>query len=150
MRWTRPDGYTISDDPADVDLAAVHAFLTTSYWSPGIAPEKVARAIDGSLPFTLRAPDGTAVGFARVVTDRASFAYLADVHVLDAHRGRGLGDWLVATVLAHPDLAGLRRWMLATLDAHGLYAKHGFSPLAKPASIMELRPPANQYPGAAA
>ena len=150
MTWTRPDGYTLSDDPADVDLPAVHAFLTASYWSPGIAPENVARAVAGSLPFTLRAPDGQPVGFARVVTDRTSFGYLADVYVLDAHRGRGLGGWLVATVLAHPDLAGLRRWMLATLDAHGLYAKHGFAPLAAPERIMEFRPPQNQYPGARA
>lgn len=150
MTRTRPDGYTILDDPAAVDLDVVHAFLAASYWSPGIARERVAQAVAGSLPFTLRAPDGAVVGFARVVTDRVSFGYLADVFVLDAHRGRGLGSWLVECVLAHPDLATLRRWMLATLDAHGLYAKHGFGPVAAPERLMELRPPQNQYPGARA
>ncbi|HEX8299759.1 MAG TPA: GNAT family N-acetyltransferase [Rubricoccaceae bacterium] len=138
---TRQDGYVRSDDRARLDFAAVHAALAASYWSPGIARETVERAAAGSLTFGLYAPKGEQVGYARVVTDRATFAYLADVYVLEAHRGRGLGRWLVEGVLAHPDLEGLRRWMLATRDAHGLYASFGFAPLAAPDRFMEQTQP---------
>src|SRR5688500_15384350 len=119
-------GYEITTDPARVDLDAVHAELTRAYWSPGIPKDVVARGIANSLPFSLIAPDGWQSGFARVVTDRASYAYLGDVYVAGPHRGKGLGKWLVETVLAHPDLQGLRRFALATQDAHGLYARYGF------------------------
>jgi len=145
MTWTHDDGYTVTDDPARVDLAVVHAYLTRSYWSPGIARDVVERAMRHSMPFALLAPDGAQVGYARVVTDRTSFGYLADVFVLDAHAGRGLGTWLVACIQAHPDLATLRRWMLVTRDAHGLYAKLGFTPLHDPAGVMEWRPAQNQF-----
>jgi GNAT superfamily N-acetyltransferase len=142
----REDGYSIATDPSRLDRRAIHAFLESSYWSRGVPFETVDRAIDGSLPFGLYAPDGSQAGFARVVTDRAVFAYLADLFVLDEHRGRGLGKWLVETVLAHPDLAGLRRWTLATADAHSLYARFGFVP-ADAGRVMELlRRPEELYP----
>lgn len=139
VEWTR-EGYRISTDPAQLDLDVVHGFLATSYWAAGIPRDVVARSIEASVPFGLYRGDEQ-VGFARVVTDRATFAYLCDVFVVEAHRGRGLGRWLVATVLAHPDLRALRRWMLATWDAHGLYAGHGFTPLAKPETFMERYDP---------
>ena len=125
-------GFAITTDPARIDVAAVHAFLTRSYWSPGIARETVERAIAHSLCFSLLAPDGSQAGFARAITDRATYAYLADVYVAEAHRGRGLGTWLVQTIVEHPDLQGLRRWALATADAHGLYARFGFGPPVRP------------------
>ncbi|MBC7683388.1 MAG: GNAT family N-acetyltransferase, partial [Ferruginibacter sp.] len=114
--------YTINTDPQRLDLAAVHAFLSQSYWSPGIARERVARAAANSLCFGLF-HSGQQVGFARVVTDKTNFAYLADVYILEAHRGQGLSKWLMETILAHADLQGLRRFMLTTRDAQGLYAQ---------------------------
>ena len=131
------DGYTITSDTSAVDVGAVHAFLTTSYWAEGISRGLVARAVRGSLCFSLFQGD-VQVGFARVVTDRATYAYLCDVYVLDAHRGRGLARWLMETVLAHPDLQGLRRFALGTRDAHRLYAGVGFTPLAMPERHMEI------------
>ncbi len=133
------DGYEISTDRERLDLKAIHSFLTSdAYWSPGVPFAVVERAIAHSIPFGLYAPDGTQAGFARVVTDRAVFAYLADVFVLPAHRGRRLGVWLVETILAHPDLQGLRRFELQTADAHGLYTQCGFRPVAVPERIMEI------------
>ncbi len=136
----RRGGYAVSTDPARLDLDVIHAFLVTSYWSPGIPRATVERAIAGSLNFGLYAGDAQ-IGFARVVTDRATFAYLADVFVLPAHRGSGLGVWLVECVLAHPALAGLRRFTLATRTAHALYARFGFTPLAHPEYQMEISRP---------
>jgi len=131
------DGYRISTDPGQLDLDVTHGFLTSSYWATGISRELVERSIESSIVFGVYA--GTAqVGFARVVTDRATFAYLCDVFVLPEHQGRGLGTWLCETVLAHPETQGLRRWVLATLDAHGLYARVGFQPLASPERFMEI------------
>lgn len=128
--------YTISCDPARLDVASIHAYLATSYWSPGIPREIVERGIEHSLPFGVYR--GTKqVGFARVITDRATFAYLADVYILEAHRGQGLSKRLMECVLAHPDLQGLRRIMLATRDAHGLYRTFGFTPLDDATRIME-------------
>jgi GNAT superfamily N-acetyltransferase len=130
------DGFLLTDETARVDLEVVHRFLSTSYWAPGIPREVVERSLRGSMCFS--AFHGAAqVGFARVVTDRATFAYLADVFVLPEYRGRGLSKELMAFICAHPDLQGLRRWMLATRDAHGLYAKYGFTPPAKPERYME-------------
>lgn len=132
--------YEITTDRARLDVDAIHAFLAQSYWSPGIPRALVERALAGSLCIGALA-DGAQVGFARVVTDRATFAYLADVYVLEAHRGRGLAKRLMEAVVAHPDLQGLRRMMLATRDAHGLYAQFGFAPLSAPDRLMEvLRP----------
>jgi GNAT superfamily N-acetyltransferase len=132
--------YTISTDPARLDLAAVHAYLTQSYWSPGIPREVVERAAANSLCFGLL-HGGAQVGYARVVTDRATFAYLCDVYVLEAHRGQGLSKWLMQVIGEHPNLQGLRRFMLGTQDAHGLYAQFGFTPLANPARMMEILRP---------
>ena len=132
--------YEISTDPARLDIDAIHAFLTQSYWSPGIPRATVARAIAHSLCFGAFW-EGQQVGFARVVTDRTTFAYLCDVYVLEAHRGRGLAKQLMDRVVQHPDLQGLRRMMLATRDAHGLYARYGFKPLAAPGVMMEIHKP---------
>jgi GNAT superfamily N-acetyltransferase len=134
-------GYTISNDPADLDFDALYAFLSTSYWSRGIPRETMERSIRGSLPFVLRDAHGQLAGFARVITDRATFGYIGDLFVLPEHRGRGLSKRLMDAIMAHPDLQNLRRWMLATSDAHGLYEKFGFRPLAAPEVMMERRNP---------
>jgi GNAT superfamily N-acetyltransferase len=137
---TARDGYEVSDAPARLDLDVIHGFLTAAYWSPGISRDLVARAIGNSLCFGLYR-DGVQVGFARFVTDRATFAYLADVFVLPGHRGRGLASWMVGTALSHPALAGLRRLLLATRDQHKLYARLGFAPLSRPERFMEIHDP---------
>ena len=147
MHVRRDDGYEIADDPSRLDVDVIHGFLTTSYWSPGIPRDVVARGIAHSIAFGLYTPQGRQAGFARAVSDRATYAYLADVFVLDEHRGRGLGAWLVETVLAHPDLRDLRRWALATADAHTLYERFGFSPPAKPDIHLFIeRDPAGLWP----
>jgi GNAT superfamily N-acetyltransferase len=133
--------YELSTDPARLDLEAVHAYLTRSYWSPGIPREVVDRAAANSLCFGLHHAGEGQVGFARVVTDRATFAYLCDVYVLEGHRGHGLSKWLMTAIVGHPELQGLRRFMLGTKDAHGLYAQYGFTPLANPARMMEILRP---------
>lgn len=132
--------YEISTDPARLDVGAIHAFLTQSYWSPGIPRATVERAIANSLCFGVFC-EGRQVGFARMVTDRTTFAYLCDVYVLEEHRGRGVSKQLMEHVMRHPDLQGLRRMMLATRDAHGLYAQYGFTALAAPERIMEKHDP---------
>jgi GNAT superfamily N-acetyltransferase len=135
---SRRGGYTISTDRSRLDLDLVHRFLSEdAYWSPGVARDLVERSIENSLCFGLYDVEGQ-VGFARVVTDRAAFAYLADVFVLPDHRGRGLGKWLVETVLSHPDLQGVRRFFLGTADAHSLYERYGFRPV-DPQRMMERR-----------
>ena len=136
------DGYEISTDDSRLDRTLIHRFLRDdSYWARGIPREIMDRAIDHSLCFGLYDGDGRQVGFARAVTDRAAIAYLADVFVLAQHRGRGLGKWLIETVLAHPDLQGLRRFFLGTADAHALYERFGFRPLAEPGRMMEIAVP---------
>jgi GNAT superfamily N-acetyltransferase len=138
-QWSR-ENFTITCDPARIDRAAVHAFLAGSYWAANIPREVVDRSIEGALCFALL--DGARqVGFARVITDRATFAYLGDVYVLEQLRGRGLGKWLIDCVMKHPALQGLRRWMLVTRDAHGLYAPVGFTPLKAPDGHMERHDP---------
>ncbi len=136
----RRDRYLITTDKTRLDLRVIHGFLRRSYWAAGIPLEVVERSIRNSLTFGLFCAEEQ-VGFARVVTDRATFAYLADVFVLEGHRGRGLGGWLMETVLSHPELQGLRRWMLATADAHGLYERYGFTALKAPESFMERHAP---------
>ena len=126
--------YHISFDR--IDAVAAHAFLSQSYWSRGIPLETVRRALDNSLCVAAWL-DEAQVGFARVVTDRATFAYLADVYVLDAHRGRGLAKTMVARLHDHPDLQGLRRWLLATKDAHSLYRGMGWSDVPDPSIMMQ-------------
>lgn len=130
-----------------LDVDVIHGFLAASYWSPDIPRDVVERALAGSLNFGLYR-GGAQMGFARFVTDRATFAYLADVFVLPAHRRQGHASWLVATALTHPELQGLRRVLLATRDQHALYARHGFAPLAAPGRFMEiLRPDIYRVPG---
>lgn len=136
--WRR-DGYLISTDRSRLDRDAVWEFLRTAYWSPNIVRAKVEQAIENSLVFGLFAPDGEQAGFARVVTDRTSFAWLADVFVLEQHRGRGLGVWLVATAVTHPDVADIRI-VLGTRDAHGLYERFGFEPVTS-GRMMERTAP---------
>ena len=130
----------ITTDPARHDIDAIHAFLTRCYWSTGIPKETVARAVQNSLSFSLL-KDSQQIGFARLITDKASFAYLADVYVLEAFRGQGLAKQLMDAVFSHPDVQGLRRCLLATRDASKLYAQYGFTPLAKPDIFMELHRP---------
>lgn len=137
--WRR-DAYTLTDDPARMDLDAVYAMLTSSYWASEIPKDVVARSIAGSVSFGLF-HDGAQVGFARVVTDKATFAYLADVFIQPEHRGQGLSKWMMETILAHPELQGLRRWLLATHDAHGLYRQFGFKPLKNPDHYMTIHDP---------
>jgi GNAT superfamily N-acetyltransferase len=132
------DGYDIDDDPGRLDVDAIHAFLSRdAYWSPGIPRDVLSRAIAGSLNFGLYT-GGRQVGFARVVTDQATFGWLSDVYVLPEHRGRGLGHRLVRAALEHPDLRGLRRIVLATSDAHRIYADCGFEPLPDPERWMAI------------
>jgi GNAT superfamily N-acetyltransferase len=136
------DGFEISTDPARLDRALIHRFLhEESYWAKGVPRDVVDRAIDNSLCFGLYDREGRQVGFARVVTDRAAIAYLADVFVLPEQRGQGLGKRLIQTVMSHPDLQGLRRFFLGTADAHALYAQYGFRPLADPGRMMEIAVP---------
>ena len=132
-------GYEISTDRTRLDIDAIHAYLTRSYWSPGIPREIVERAAANSLCFGLfEAASGAQVGFTRVVTDYATFAYLCDVYVLEEHRGRGLSKWMMSECLAHPALTGARRAMLATRDAHGLYRQFGFSDVVRNTNLMEI------------
>ena len=132
--------YSVTADRGRIDVDAVHAFLTRSFWATGISKELVAKSIEHSLCFGVF-HEQAQVAFARVVTDYSTYAYLCDVYVLEAHRGRGLAQELMNHVMRHPDLQGLRRMMLATSDAHGLYAKYGFTPLAAPDRMMEVHRP---------
>jgi GNAT superfamily N-acetyltransferase len=127
----------LSSDPARLDRALIHRYLANeSYWAAGVPQRVVERALDHSLCFGIYR-GRSQLAFARAVTDRATFAYLADVFVVAEHRGRGLGKWLVEAIGRHPELQGLRRWLLATRNAHALYAQYGFKPLANPARFME-------------
>ncbi|RIH81256.1 Acetyltransferase (GNAT) domain protein [Calidithermus terrae] len=140
MEWNRV-GFTVSTDLSRFDWPLVHHHLSTrAYWSLGIPLEVLQRAFRNSLAFGVF-EGGAQVGWARLVTDRATFAYLADVYVLPERRGQGLSKWLMECITAHPELQGLRRWMLATRDAHGLYAQFGFRPLAAPDRFMERHDP---------
>lgn len=127
----------ISTDKTRLDLDVIHGFLTQAYWSRGIPRETVQRAIDGALCFGGYVDGVGQVAFARVITDGATFAYLADVFVLEDQRGKGYSKQLMQAIVAHPQLQGLRRFMLATFDAHGLYAQFGFEPAARPDRLME-------------
>src|SRR5688500_16881125 len=136
----RRGDYTITTEPGAVDIDAVHAFLSGSYWARGIPRPVVERAITGSLPFSLFHNDRQ-IGFARAITDRATYAYLADVYVLEEYRGQGLGTWLMEVVVGHPELQGLRRFALITRDAHALYRKFGFAEITAPERHMEISRP---------
>jgi GNAT superfamily N-acetyltransferase len=141
----RRDGLVISTDQARLDLHAIHKFLAKdSYWAKRIPFETFARSAENSLCFGVYDSAGAQVGFARVVSDFATLAYIADVFVLDSHRGHGLGKWLMECIQQHPQLQGLRRWVLTTRDAHGLYAQYGFGPVKFPERYMEILRP-NMY-----
>ena len=141
QEWRRGEFY-ITTDQKRLDLAAIHKFLSEeSYWAAGIPRSTVAKSVRKSLCFGLFCGDRQ-IGFARVVSDGATIAYLGDVYVLSEFRGRGLAKWLMKCIASHPELQGLRRWMLVTRDAHGLYEKFGFRPLAKPRAYMERFDPA--------
>lgn len=137
----RRDAFELSTDTSRIDRSLIYRFLSEqSYWAPGVPRAIVDRAIDHSLCVGVYG-GGAQLAFARAVTDRATFAYLADVFVLPEHRGAGLGKRMIAALMRHPDLQGLRRWLLATRDAHGLYAQFGFQPLANPTRLMERHDP---------
>lgn len=129
------------EPPSETDLDAIHAVLRETYWSPGIPRETVARACAHSMCAIARDEKGKLIGFARLVTDRATFAWLCDVIVLPGKQGRGLGRALVRTFLDHPELQGLRRWLLGTKDAHGVYEPLGFKQLDAPDRLMHIRNP---------
>ena len=132
--WHRDD-YTISTDPVRLQLPVIHGYLSTSYWAAGIPLGVVERSLRHSLCYGIYQGENQ-VGFARVITDYATFAYLADVFVLEAHRGKGLAHWMMECILETPELQGLRRWMLVTRDAQRIYADMGFQPVT-PERVME-------------
>jgi|SRR5271157_551274 len=133
--------FLISTSRGRLDLDVVHGFLTNCYWAKGIPREVVARSIEHALCFGIYDDGGEQVGFARVISDFATIAYIGDVFVLETHRGRGLGKWLMQCISQHPSLQGLRRWILTTRDAHGLYSQFGFTPVKAPERYMELHQP---------
>jgi GNAT superfamily N-acetyltransferase len=135
QEW-RQGEYLISTDKRRLDLSVIHGFLTTSYWAAGIPLEIVERSILHSLAFGLYKKDKQ-VGFARVITDYATFAYIGDVFILEDYRGQGLSKWLMQVIADHTELKGLRRWILLTRDAHGLYRKTGFREPKDPGRYME-------------
>jgi GNAT superfamily N-acetyltransferase len=140
IQWKRGE-FEVTTDRTRLEIQIIHNFLALeSEWARGIAREIVERSIEGSLCFGLFHRNRQ-VGFARVITDSATIAYLGDVFVLKDYRRRGLARWLMKCIVAHPDLQGLRRWILVTADAHDLYRKYGFKPLARPESFMELHDP---------
>jgi GNAT superfamily N-acetyltransferase len=132
--------YRISTDKNKMDIDFIHSFLSRSYWAEGITKEVVSRSITGSLCFGVFSMEKQ-IGFARLITDEATFAYLADVFIDDDHRGKGLSKWLMGVIISHPGLLGLRRILLATRDAHGLYAQFGFTPLNNPERWMHIHNP---------
>ncbi|HKB91372.1 MAG TPA: GNAT family N-acetyltransferase [Opitutaceae bacterium] len=135
------EGYLLSDDPARLDVNAIHAYLSRSYWAEGVPLNIVQQAVTNSLCIGVYSPDGAQVGLARIITDSTTFAYLCDVYVLEAHRGKGLSKALMRAIGTHPRLGTLRRFNLVTRDAHGLYTQFGFKPLDEPERYMEKLTP---------
>lgn len=140
MEWTKDD-FLITTDKEKIDALYVHQFLSGSYWAEGIPIETVKRSIEGSLCFSVVYLNHQ-VGFARVITDEATFAYLADVFIDENFRGKGLSKWLMEVIMAYPTLQSLRRFMLATRDAHGLYEQFGFTALTHTDRWMQIHKPA--------
>jgi N-acetylglutamate synthase-like GNAT family acetyltransferase len=140
------NNYFISTDKSKIDIDYVHRFLSQSYWSPGVQIQVVKKAMEGSLCFGIydndiqTLPVGRQVGYARMITDKATFAYMADVFIDENYRGKGLGKWLIEMILAHPDVKGLRRILLATKDAHKLYEQCGFTSINNPERYMVYNP----------
>lgn len=141
-----PEGYRMSLDPAELQLEVIHGYLSRSYWSPGIPMHAVERAVRNSLVAGTYGPSGAQVGFARMVTDHASFGYLADVFVLEEHQGKGLGKALVQALMDLPDVNHLRTILLLTRDAHTLYEGFGFQRVQDPAPYMAIRRPGHYPP----
>lgn len=135
------DGFSITTDQSRFDFDVIHSFISNSYWAKGIPKDVLRRAIANSLAFGVFDEDGVQVGFARVITDKATFAYLADVFVVPSYQGLGLSKYLMDTLVSHPELQGIRRFMLATQDAHGLYEKYGFVAVANPEILMQIWDP---------
>lgn len=138
--------YTISSNPDDLDFEVIYAFISQSYWAKGIPRETVQKSIDNSIVFGVYELTENPLskhqrGFARVITDKATFAYLADVFVVESHRGLGLSKQLMSAVVEHPDLQGLRKFMLTTSDAHGLYQQYGFTPVEQPELLLQIAQP---------
>lgn len=134
-------GYQISSQLEDMNLSVIHGYISTSYWAKNIPIETLKTALNNSLCFGVFTHSGEQVAFARMITDSATFAYLADVFVLPEHRGKGLSKWLMAEIINHPNLQGIRRMVLATRDAHELYKQFGFKALASPEIFMEINQP---------
>ena len=139
MNWYRNE-YSITTDTMKIDIPYIHQFLTQSYWATGIPAEIIKKSIEGSLCFSVYFHEQQ-IGFARFITDKATFGYLADVFIDEAHRGKGLSKWLMEVMLGHPDLQGFRRMMLATRDAHELYRNYGFTELTFPERWMQIHNP---------
>jgi len=139
MNFTK-DGFYISTENEKMDIELIHSFLTRSYWAEGIPKEIIRKSVEGALCFGVFEKDKQ-VGFARMITDKATFAYLADVFIIEEYRGLGLSKWLLEVIFSHPDLQGLRRMMLATRDAHELYKKFGFTPLNNVDRWMHIHNP---------
>ena len=137
----RHGSFLISTNRELLDLDVIRGFLANSYWAKGISREILALSIEHSLCFGIYDATGSQVGFARVISDRATYAYLGDVFVLESHRGRGLSKWLMECIVKHPELQGLRRWTLLTRDAHGLYSQFGVTAVKAPQWYMELHRP---------
>jgi GNAT superfamily N-acetyltransferase len=134
------ENFFVSTDKSKLDIDYIHQFISHSYWASNIPIETLQRSIDGSMCFGLY-DDEKQIGFARVITDKATFGYLADVFVDERYRGKGLGIWMMSVIMSHPDLQGFRNWMLGTRDAHGLYKKFGFTQLDQPERIMRKNNP---------
>lgn len=142
MKRIRDDGYEVDDDRARIDLARAHRWIAEDgYWARGMPFDLFKRSVEGARCFGIYAPDGTQAGFARVISDGATFGYIGDVFVDPAHRGKALSKFLMTAIMEHPELQGFRRWMLVTADAHGLYKQFGFEGLANPERVMERRHP---------
>jgi GNAT superfamily N-acetyltransferase len=137
----RRGAFVISTDHERLDLEMIHGFLTNCYWAKGVPREVVERSTQNSLCFGVYDDSGAQVAFARVISDSATIAYIGDVFVLESHRGRGLGKWMMECITQHPALQNLRRWILTTRDAHGLYSQVGFMPVKSPERFMELHRP---------
>lgn len=139
MKWQK-DEYTISTDKSKLDIHVIHDFISQTYWASGIPLATMQKAIEGAMCFGVFHGEQQ-VGFARVITDKATFAYLADVFIIESHRGKGLSKWLVEIIVGHPDLQGLRRFLLATRDAHGLYRQFGFTVPESAENLMHIYNP---------
>lgn len=137
------NGFTVTTDLNDMDFHVIHQFISHSYWAKGMPEQTLRKALANSLCFGVLNENGEQVGFARMITDGATFAYLADVFILEAYRGKGLSKWLVANIMDHAELQGLRRIMLATRDAHGLYRQFGFNDVSQEEAsmLMQIRDP---------